>query len=71
MALSEKHIAALPKAIRAERLRAMIQIATTLLAVRAVAIEDGDKLSLAEPDFIANLIEMCTSALQAPWVGPA
>jgi AcrR family transcriptional regulator len=67
MALAEEHIAELPQAIRAERLRAMIQIATTLLAVRAVAIEDGDKLSLDEPDFIANLIQMCTAALQAPW----
>src|ERR1700760_575679 len=67
MALAEKHIADLPQAIRSERLRAMIQIATTLLAVRAVAVEDGDKVGLTEPDFIANLIEMCTAALQAPW----
>lgn len=67
MARAEKHIAELPQAIRAERLRAMIQIATTLLAVRAVAIEDGDKQGLDEPDFVANLIEMCTAALQAPW----
>lgn len=67
MARAEKHIAELPQAIRAERLRAMIQIATTLLAVRAAAIEDGDKQGLDEPDFVANLIEMCTAALQAPW----
>lgn len=70
MALAEKQIAELPPAIRAERLRAMIQIATTLLAVRAVAIEDGDKMDLDEPDFVANLIEMCTATLLAPWNEP-
>jgi AcrR family transcriptional regulator len=67
MALAERLVADLPPAIRAERLRSMIHFATTLLAVRAVAIEDGEKMGLDEPDFIANLIEMCTATLLAPW----
>ena len=67
MALAESHLAGLAEPLRKERLRAMIQLATTLLAARAVGIEDGDDMDLDEDDFIANLIEMCTAILQAPW----
>ncbi len=66
LARAELLLADLAPPLRSERLRSMIQLATTLLAVRAVAIEDGDAMQLDEPDFIANLIEMCTAILQAP-----
>jgi TetR/AcrR family transcriptional regulator, regulator of cefoperazone and chloramphenicol sensitivity len=65
--LAEGHLTELAEPIRQERVRAMIQVATTLLAVRAVAIEDGDEMSLEEPAFVRNLIEMSTALLQAPW----
>ncbi len=68
-ALAEEHLADLTPPLRSERLLSMIQLATTLLAVRAIAVEDGDEVYLDEPDFIANLIEMCTAILQAPWTG--
>jgi AcrR family transcriptional regulator len=64
--LAEGHLAELTPPLRSERLRAMIQLATTLLAVRAVDIEDSEQLTLDEPDFVANLIEMCAAILQAP-----
>ena len=68
--LAEAHLAGLAPALRSERLRSMIQVATTLLAARAIAIEDGDDMHLDEPDFVTNLIEMCTALLLAPWGGP-
>ncbi len=71
MRLAEKHLSGpesrLEAPIRQERLLSMIQVATTLLAVRAVAIEDGDALHLEEPDFVRNLVSMCTAMLLAPW----
>ena len=68
--LAEKRLAGLEPALRNERIRSMIQVATTLLAARAIAIEDGDDMHLDEPDFVSNLIEMCTALLLAPWGGP-
>jgi hypothetical protein len=67
MGLAEAHLARLEEPVRKERLRALIQVATTLLAARAVAIEEGEKLLLAEPAFVANVTEMCTAMLEAPW----
>jgi AcrR family transcriptional regulator len=69
IALAEARLSDLGPALRGERLRSMIQLATTLLAVRAIDIEAGEQLQLDEPDFITNLIEMCTAILQAPWGG--
>lgn len=71
IALAERQLVDLDPPLRSERLRAMIQLATTLFAVRAVGIEAGEHLHLNEPDFITNLIEMCTAMLQAPWTTPA
>jgi AcrR family transcriptional regulator len=70
IALAELHLAALDAPLRSERIRSMIQVATTLLAARAIAIEDGEQMHLDEPDFVTNLIEMCTALLLAPWGGP-
>ncbi len=67
LAHAEERLSDLEPPLRSERLRSMIQLATTLLAVRAIAIEDGDEMQLDEPDFVTNLIEMCTAILQAPW----
>ncbi len=71
MGLAESRLAELAESVRKERLRSMIQVATTLLAARAVAIEDADELFLDEPAFLANLIEMCAAILQAPWSDPS
>ncbi len=70
MGLAESRLAELEESVRKERLRSMIQVATTLLAARAVAVENADELFLDEPAFLANLIEMCTAILQAPWSEP-
>jgi AcrR family transcriptional regulator len=71
ISLAEERLAGLHPPLRSERIRSMIQLATTLLAARAVTVEDGEKTQLDEPDFVANLIEMCTAILLAPWGGPA
>lgn len=65
MKAAEEHLANLAEPVRKERLRAMIQVITTLLSVRAIAIEDGDETFLEEPAFVRNLIEMSTAMLRA------
>lgn len=66
MSRAEAQLARLERPLRKERLRAMIQVATTLLAARAVAKEDADDMYVDEDAFVGNLIEMCTAMLQAP-----
>ncbi len=67
IALTEGRLGHLDEPLRKERLRALIQLATTLLAARAVAVEDDGEMYLTEPDFINNLVEMGSAILQAPW----
>jgi len=61
----------LPKTLRDERLISMLRAATTLLAERARAIEDGESLTLDAEAFTANLIDMATAMLTAPASSPA
>lgn len=61
----------LPKTLRDERLISMLRAATTLLAERARAIEDGESLTLDAETFTANLIDMATAMLTAPASSPA
>ncbi|HEX4016158.1 MAG TPA: helix-turn-helix domain-containing protein [Frankiaceae bacterium] len=63
--LAEPHLANLAEPVRHERMRSMIQVVATLLAARAIAIEDAEEKFLDEPAFIRNLIEMSTAILQA------
>jgi AcrR family transcriptional regulator len=56
----------LPEPLRDERLMSMLRAATTLIAERARAIEDGDVLALDADAFTANLIDMSTAMLTAP-----
>ncbi len=59
-----------PDPLRDERLLSMLRAATTLLAERARAIEDGEALVLDAPAFTANLIDMATGMLLAPVTRP-
>jgi TetR/AcrR family transcriptional regulator, regulator of cefoperazone and chloramphenicol sensitivity len=55
-----------PDPLRDERLLGMLRAATTLLAERARALEDGEPLALDAPAFAANLVDMATGMLTAP-----
>jgi AcrR family transcriptional regulator len=56
----------LSEALRDERLMSMLRAGTTLIAERARAIEDGDRLGLDADAFRANLIDMAAAMLTAP-----
>ena len=64
--LAEKALSELPQPVRNERLSAMFLAASTLLAKRAVDIDEGRTAGLDDDTFTANLIAMVTAMLTAP-----
>ena len=64
--LAEKALSDLPDPVRRERLSAMFLASSTLLAKRAVDVEEGRVAGLDDATFIANLIAMATAMLTAP-----
>jgi len=66
----ERHPAELPPAVRQERIVAVIQLMTSSIAERARAMEEGERLGLDEPTFLANLTDVLVGILDAPLRGP-
>lgn len=58
--------AALPVDVRRERVAAVILLLTAALADRARRIDQRRRLTLDHGAYVANLVAMCTGALQAP-----
>jgi AcrR family transcriptional regulator len=56
----------LPQEVRRERVAAVILLLTATLADRARRIDRRRKLTLDHESYVANLVAMCTGALQAP-----
>jgi TetR/AcrR family transcriptional regulator, regulator of cefoperazone and chloramphenicol sensitivity len=57
---------ALPEQVRGERLAAVILLLTATLADRARRIDRGRRLALDHESYVADLVAMCSGALQAP-----
>ena len=55
-----------PAAVRRVRLRSMALVLTTLLADRAVRLEDGPRPPLGHDAFVGELVAMATGSLLAP-----
>lgn len=69
--LLEARPAALPAAIRRERVVEMIMLMTVALAERARVVESGRRsLELDQPTFVANLTDVLVGVLEAPLHGP-
>ena len=66
LARLEQQPDAVPPAVRAERVVAMIMLMTSAMAARATAIEDRHELALDEATFVANLTDMLAGVLAAP-----
>jgi AcrR family transcriptional regulator len=52
-----------PAPIRRERVVAMIMVMTATTAERARCVDEGVRLELDHADFVANLIDMCSSLI--------
>ncbi|HSJ19751.1 MAG TPA: helix-turn-helix domain-containing protein [Nocardioidaceae bacterium] len=57
---------ALPEQVRGERLAAVILLLAATLADRARRVDRGRRLALDHQSYVADLVAMCSGALQAP-----
>jgi AcrR family transcriptional regulator len=66
LGLLEARQSTLPRAVRQQRIVAMITLMTSSMADRAARIEEGRRLTLAQPAFLGNLADMIVALLDAP-----
>lgn len=59
----------LPAPLRRERVVALIMVMTATTAERARRIDEGARVELDHPAFVANLVDMCSALLLAPHTG--
>lgn len=66
LALLDRRLAGLPRAVRRERLVAYVLLLTGLMAERAQRLEEATTTTLDHDQFVTHVVDVVTSVLEAP-----